>query len=875
MCVIGVSHGPGLGSSNAAATSPKPNFVLVLTDDQRWDSIGRCMPSVDATDLHAGANACMPNVQQDLIANGVTFQRGYVTTSLCCPSRSSILTGLYAQHHGVMDNHGFPEFVDSSTIATWLDPTYRTGLFGKYLNDYGEVAPLNYVPPGWDNWHAFYGPMGGDRGYKKYTLIQKDDAAAPVITDFDYANALDHLPCSVGDYYSTDHLCGLAVDFLQQDTTSPFLLYFAPFGPHKPYIYAPRHSLRFGGVAQPVYPNSNQVPMPNPPSWLPTQPLTSTDLSRVRAGYIAALKTDLSIDDAVGSLYDQLASDGRASNTVWIFLSDNGRAAGEHRYDDGKQCEFEECHRVPFVVACPPAVCPGQAADTLDTSHLALNIDIAPTFADMAGVTPATRVDGRSLVPLLNDSGAVWRTSYLQTDLWGFNQSVLSRGITFDAPDGHTYKYVLLINTNEKELYDLTADPWELSNLAGDGVHTAIEAQLAAAVDAQFSPTVITVTGPQGASNDTTPSFSWTSDSPADFRCWLDGGPAASCGSGTSGALGYGAQAEGSHVFHLEGNDADNNTTTISRSFTIDITPPPSPTFTDTPPNPSGDSVSFSFANTDAPVTFRCSFDAAPPVACVSPVSYVGLTGGGHWLSVSADDAAGNAASSSADYTWVVDPSLDTLAPVVKMNKPAVDALLATTAVAVSWTATDNVGVVRHELSERVGTSGVWSVVKSGNGTTYARVGVPGMTYCYQVRSYDGANNVGVGPERCVGVPLDDADGAISYLGGVTHTTPLGAYQGTLSNLLGSGDEADFAFTGRKVGVLVRKGPDAGFVNIFVDGSLVKSLDLYSGSVKNAVVGFRSALAPGTHTVQVVWSTQKNPSSTGRKDPVDGFVTIS
>ena len=148
--------------SSRAQTVPRgqPNFVVIVTDDQRWDTIGRCRNGFDGTDLDAGEDACMPELQRLLIPSGTTFLRAYATTALCCPSRASLLTGRYARHTGVIDNHGLPDFDDGSTLATWLDDAgYRTALIGKYLNGYGETpgaVPDNYVPPGWDSWHAFW-----------------------------------------------------------------------------------------------------------------------------------------------------------------------------------------------------------------------------------------------------------------------------------------------------------------------------------------------------------------------------------------------------------------------------------------------------------------------------------------------------------------------------------------------------------------------------------------------------------------------------------------------------------------------------------------------------------------------------------------------
>ena len=164
----------------------------------------------------------MPYLQKDLIAQGTTFERGYVTTSLCCPSRTSILTGRYAHHTGVWDNNfGFAVFDDSSTIATWLHAAgYRTGLFGKYLNAYGpREASADYVPPGWDDWHALWGPFSYDR----YTLVEADPGNPPTLRSYSDLALPSTKACAPRNGYLTDQLCSQAQTFVATNTTQPFL----------------------------------------------------------------------------------------------------------------------------------------------------------------------------------------------------------------------------------------------------------------------------------------------------------------------------------------------------------------------------------------------------------------------------------------------------------------------------------------------------------------------------------------------------------------------------------------------------------------------------------------------------------------------------
>jgi N-acetylglucosamine-6-sulfatase len=649
---------PALAPS--AAADPRPNFVLIVSDDQRWDTIGRCLNGFDGADLNAGADSCMPFLQSRLVAQGTTFTRGYVTTSLCCPSRASILTGQYARHTGVLNNLGFNNFRDGSSLATWLDGAgYRTALVGKYLNGYGEGAtatPTNYVPPGWDAWHAFWGPPA----YTSYSLVDKDPGGEASTVAIN-GSATAPTACAPSATYSTDLLCRRALNFLAADTQDPFFLFFTPFSPHEPPTAASRHAGLYDGVTTPEYPNYNAVPTPNTATWLPTSPLTTSTLNQLRSKFRRSLSMNRAVDDSIEQLSLQLQADGRLDNTVFIFMSDNGFAFGEHRFD-AKGCAYEECHRVPFVVACPPTVCPQGVAGTIDGEHIALNIDLAPTIAELAGVTPGLRQDGRSLVPLLNGQQPAWRSSFLLEDQ-GIDKVVKAPyGILSTESDGHVYKLVrYLKKPSDGELFDLTNDPWELDNLFNQAAYSGLQAGLAARMNDMKTAPNVTLTGPSGDLPNTSATFTWTASQQAEVDCRLDSAPFTSCGSGTSGSILVTELSLGAHTFDLRGYDVDNNVSlTLTKGFTVvssdDTTPPAPPTFTQTPPNPSGTSVTFAFTS-EAGATLSCSMDGATFATCTSPTTYMNLTDGSHTFSVLATDAAGNAGAPAA-YTWDVSSSI-------------------------------------------------------------------------------------------------------------------------------------------------------------------------------------------------------------------------
>jgi N-acetylglucosamine-6-sulfatase len=417
--------------SAAPAAADRPNIVLILTDDQRWDTLW-----------------AMPKVRADLVDHGVTFDNGFVVNSLCCPSRTSILTGTYSHSTGVYTNEppygGFQAFHgDHSTIATWLQAAgYKTALVGKYLNQY---QMLHYVPPGWDHWFAF-----ANVGYYGYTMNR---------------NGRFQSYGSKPSDYSTDVLASDAESFIAgADPAKPLLLYFAPHAPHTPVIPAPKYAHAFSDLPPWRPPNFDEQDVSTKPEWVRRLARFGADEDRkiddVRLGM---LRTLLSVDDAVDGIVQMLAATGRLSNTMLVFMSDNGYAWGEHRWV-GKQDAYEESIRVPYVVRYDPLT-----GTPRTDRHLVTNIDLAPTFASVAGV-PAPGVEGRSLLPLLTSPDAPWRHEFL------IEHEALADSYpitTFCAVRTDRYLYVDYAS-HEEELYDVSADPYELVNMVDDPGHAGV-----------------------------------------------------------------------------------------------------------------------------------------------------------------------------------------------------------------------------------------------------------------------------------------------------------------------------------------------------------------------------------------------------------------
>jgi N-acetylglucosamine-6-sulfatase len=418
------------------------NIVLFLTDDQRYDML-----------------EYMPIVQRELVARGVNFTNTYATTPLCCPSRASILTGQYAHNHGVLANEGpnggWRRFNDSSTLATWLQGGgIRTMLIGKYLNLYHSER----VPPGWNEWYAIW-----DDANKYYDYTINNNGATKFFGDKER-------------WYSADILTKQAQKLLQDEPNKPFFLYFSYDGPHGPPVPAKQDLKKFDNLPPQRLPSYNEADTSDKPNWVRALPLltpeTQAELDKFRRNQIGVLQ---SIDRSIGAIIDQLRADGRLDNTWLIFMSDNGLSLGEHRYGQHKSCGYEECVRLPLVVVPPASQSAEFKAPRTDHS-LVLNLDLAPTFAEIQGVRPEIAVDGRSLLPLLTDPAASWRRDAI-LELAAENDEVAFQGLRSDR-----WKY-LRYDTGEQELYDLDIDPYELENLAARPESAATLADLTARLE--------------------------------------------------------------------------------------------------------------------------------------------------------------------------------------------------------------------------------------------------------------------------------------------------------------------------------------------------------------------------------------------------------
>ena len=441
-----VAAGPTGHPATAAQT--EPNIVLVLVDDGRVDDL-----------------AAMPRVRRLVGDEGVSFTDFYAPFPLCCPARATLLTGQYAHNHRVLGNTapggGFTKFRDQSTLATWLAPTYRTGLIGKYLNGYGPP----YRPPGWDEWmvpSSMYGYLGS-RWYLHRGA----------------AGGYQTIPG-----YQTDTIAALASDFIARNAprAEPFFLFTSIVAPHdglprdpddvsgypSPYV-KPAYRDRFTGLTNtdPSFDEADVSDKPVRPSRL-----SATDRRGITEHLQQRREASLSIDDAVARIVASLSAAGELADTYLIFASDNGLMLGEHRIRGGKSTPYEVASRVPFMVR-GPGIPAGRAVP-----KVAGQIDFAPTVLAMAGLPARASVDGVNLLGLLRDPGGAGparrgvlleatANSRTENPPWHF------RGVV----DG-SWKYVER-EKGGKELYDLVNDPFELTNVAGRAAYSQRQKVLA------------------------------------------------------------------------------------------------------------------------------------------------------------------------------------------------------------------------------------------------------------------------------------------------------------------------------------------------------------------------------------------------------------
>jgi N-acetylglucosamine-6-sulfatase len=453
-----------LVATPAHAASSRPNVVIVMTDDQRWDTV---------------TPQYMPMLSSILADNpSITFSNAFVPNSLCCPSRTSTLTGDYSHTTGVFGNvgqwGGFRSFTpppegrsissinDTTTIAVDMKQAgYRTALIGKYLNGYSSRTST-YIPPGWDRW--FVVPTGAYSGYW-------------AATGYAGSSAGNRLFGSSPSDYITRVLTKKATRFVENSSsTQPFFLYYATTAPHAPAIPDPLDVKRFslsnvaGGpyVQPPSFGNAEA----GAPDYVQALSWDSTTARAINKFHVHQLDANYSVDRSIGELWDVLPS-----NTLVLFMSDNGYSWGEHKWS-GKRLPYNEALRVPMALVGKGLTDPLPRTGT--AARIVLNVDVLQTLEGLAGVSAGSRPSPPEGIDML---GALRRSDFV-TEHWseGFVNSEDTP--TYCGIRSAHWMYVRYNRFEEpiKEgLYDEDADPFEMNDLAvTDPADSRVAAELQA-----------------------------------------------------------------------------------------------------------------------------------------------------------------------------------------------------------------------------------------------------------------------------------------------------------------------------------------------------------------------------------------------------------
>lgn len=447
----------------------KPNIVLILTDD-----------------LDADMGGMVPlNKTRKLIGDaGITFTNAFVASPLCCPSRASILTGKYPHNHHVINNTlegncsslAWQKSQEPTTFPALLQKNYYQTFFaGKYLNEYGNPAAggVEHVPPGWDYWFA----LEKNSKYYNYTLSVNGKAQK-----HGQNYSLDYL---------TDVLANMSLDFLQYKSNFwPFFMMVSTPAPHSPWTAAPQYESTFPNVKAPRDPNFNVHGKDK--HWLIRQaktPMSNSSVEFLDNAFRKRWRTLLSVDDLVEKLVKRLEARGELENTYILFTSDNGYHTGQFSLPMDKRQLYEFDIRVPLLVR-GPNIKPNQT-----TPMLVANVDLGPTILDIAGIDyNKTQMDGMSFLSVLSGqaNSSSWRTDVLvEYEGEGSNVTdpacpLLGPGVSECFPDcvcedsyNNTYACVRTVSPTANlqycefddnevfvEVYNLTADPFQLSNIA-------------------------------------------------------------------------------------------------------------------------------------------------------------------------------------------------------------------------------------------------------------------------------------------------------------------------------------------------------------------------------------------------------------------------
>jgi arylsulfatase A-like enzyme len=430
---LGALAVPHLARAGAFLRPRRPNILFIYTDDQRYDALGIVQREQGERGRFPWLET--PNLDR-LAAGGMRFREAFVVNALCSPSRACTLTGTYSHVNGVKDNFtALPEH--NVTIGTLLQQAgYVTGYFGKWHMDKQTTRP------GFDVWAS----QIGHGWFKDCHLNVNGETVKPT-------GWLDDV---VADY---------AIDFMTANKEKPFFAVIGFKAPHSPYDRHEGESLIYDNVTARPVPNLGMLPPYMKDVEPARKPLDATKLTRDHFRMLA------NIDVNIGRVLDMLDREGLADNTLVVFTSDNGYFLGEHGMAD-KRLAYEESIRVPLLMRWPREIAAGRTTDAM-----ALNIDLAPTFLEVAGVPVSANMQGTSIVPVFDDPAHELRSHYF------YEYFREERATAHPASFALRTRTEKLIHYPENaawnELYDLSADPYETVNRIADPAHARTKERLA------------------------------------------------------------------------------------------------------------------------------------------------------------------------------------------------------------------------------------------------------------------------------------------------------------------------------------------------------------------------------------------------------------
>lgn len=428
-------------SPSKESSEIKPNIVVVLVDDMRWDEFTAAGHPYIKT----------PNIDR-IAREGANFKNAFCTTPLCSPSRASFLTGLYAHSNGIIDNTARNEQSHQLKTFPWMlhESGYETAFLGKW-----HMGNDDSPRPGFDFWVSMKGQ--GEALDPQLNIDGKQEQVKGYVTDI------------LTDY---------SLKFIAKKRSAPFLLYLSHKALHPNivqrndgsianigeggFVPADRHKGMYRESVFNRRPNNGVSPTDKPALMrkigdlppLGKETVTTEQTIRDRSEMLMA------VDESLGKIMEVLEKAGELDNTIVVFASDHGYWYGEHGLNDERRLAYEEGIRIPLLIRYPKKITAGFTSD-----EMILSIDLAPTLLQFAGLKPDEKMEGISLLPLFNGSNTSWRKSLL---VEYYSDTVFPRidKMGYKAVRTERYKYIQYQDLKEMdELYDLKSDPYELNNL--------------------------------------------------------------------------------------------------------------------------------------------------------------------------------------------------------------------------------------------------------------------------------------------------------------------------------------------------------------------------------------------------------------------------